>query len=110
MRLSSVGVAKPVQPSSSKMPPTKVPTIPSRRRAPLSLVVSMVGRYSGELSERAKSAAVTRSGAVRSAMAYQCAPTLHLVTLVRRSRRHYEPYSGDCVEGKFSELYIQVTA
>src|SRR5215212_11656495 len=86
--LSSVGTAKPVQPSASnKPPPTSPHPIPNRRSVTLSSDANMVGRNSGDVSESARSVAVTRRGAVRSATAYQRAPTRHLLILVRRLRK-----------------------
>jgi hypothetical protein len=58
----------------------------------MSVVVSMRGRKSGEISESERSIVANTSGAVRSATAYQRAPTFHLVILLRRSRKPAFPW------------------
>src|SRR5687767_12675076 len=85
-RARSLGIAKPVQPSSSKMGTVSPPASPSTSGANLSVDVTMSGMYSADVSDRTKRVAELTSGAVRSATAYQRVPTRQRRTRDHRSR------------------------
>jgi hypothetical protein len=85
-RSLSLGMANPVQPSSSRKPTSSAAAIPVSKKVALSLVVTMPGRNAGEVSDSARRTAANTSGAVRSATAYQPAPTRHLSNRESSSR------------------------
>jgi hypothetical protein len=71
-------MVKPVHPISSNRPADSPTARLTSRSDALSGDVKMPGRNAGETTDSARSVAVIRTGAVKSATAYQRAPTRHV--------------------------------
>jgi hypothetical protein len=84
-------LANPVQPSSSKKPTASAPATLNIRNDAVPLIVTILGRNTGEASESARCTAVNTTGAVRSATAYQRVRTRHRSRLESNSRKPVRP-------------------